>query len=77
ATDTIDGIFGFRPEEHCAVRQHRDKNLTDEEYAEMLRTLALPGKDWSYDRQGRRSRLQATEMMHVAKGWAKWLVRNF
>ncbi|MCI11511.1 hypothetical protein A2U01_0032612, partial [Trifolium medium] len=77
APNTIDGIFGFRPEEHCAVRQQCDRNLTGEEYTEMLQTLALPGKDWCYDSQGRRSRLQATEMMPVAKGWVKWLVRNF
>ncbi|MCI97729.1 hypothetical protein A2U01_0119030, partial [Trifolium medium] len=50
---------------------------TDEEYAEMLQTLALPGRDWRYTTSGSRSRLQITNMMPAAKGWAKWLVRNF
>ncbi|MCI57869.1 hypothetical protein A2U01_0079120, partial [Trifolium medium] len=50
---------------------------TDEEYTEMLQTLALPGRDWHYNTSGRRSRLQITDMMHAANGWAKWLVRNF
>ncbi|MCI58108.1 hypothetical protein A2U01_0079361, partial [Trifolium medium] len=43
----------------------------------MLQTLALPGRDWHYNTAGRRSRLQITDMMPAAKGWAKWLVRNF
>ncbi|MCI70414.1 hypothetical protein A2U01_0091677, partial [Trifolium medium] len=37
----------------------------------------MPGKDWRYDTRGGRSRLQGTEMMHVAKAWAKWWVHNF
>ncbi|MCI38076.1 hypothetical protein A2U01_0059304, partial [Trifolium medium] len=44
---------------------------------EMLQTLALPGRDWHYNTSGGRLRLQITDMMHAAKGWAKWLVRNF
>ncbi|MCI41056.1 hypothetical protein A2U01_0062289, partial [Trifolium medium] len=43
----------------------------------MLQTLALSGRDWHYKTSGGRSRLQITNMMPVAKGWAKWLVRNF
>ncbi|MCI71771.1 hypothetical protein A2U01_0093034, partial [Trifolium medium] len=43
----------------------------------MLHELAMPGKDLRYDSQGGCSRLQGTEMMHVAKVWAKWLVHNF
>ncbi|MCI38967.1 hypothetical protein A2U01_0060196, partial [Trifolium medium] len=30
-----------------------------------------------YNTSGGRSRLQITDMMPAAKGWAKWLVRNF
>ncbi|MCH96080.1 hypothetical protein A2U01_0017063 [Trifolium medium] len=37
----------------------------------------MPGKDWRYDSTGGRSRLQVIEMDHIAKAWAKWLVRNF
>ncbi|MCI36568.1 hypothetical protein A2U01_0057791, partial [Trifolium medium] len=55
----------------------RESNHTDEEYAEMLQTLALPGRDWHYNSRRERSRLQGTDMMPVAKGRAKWLVRNF
>ncbi|MCI79663.1 hypothetical protein A2U01_0100934, partial [Trifolium medium] len=47
------------------------------EYTEMLQALALPGRDWRYTTFGSRSRLQITDMTHAAKGWAKWLVRNF
>ncbi|MCI95007.1 hypothetical protein A2U01_0116305, partial [Trifolium medium] len=49
----------------------------EEEYAEMLQTLALPGRDWHYTCRGAWARLQITDMMPVAKAWAKWLVRNF
>ncbi|MCI15497.1 hypothetical protein A2U01_0036635, partial [Trifolium medium] len=41
APDVIDTIFGFKPEEHCWVRQRHDTAHTDEEYTEMLQTLAL------------------------------------
>ncbi|MCI90352.1 hypothetical protein A2U01_0111644 [Trifolium medium] len=37
----------------------------------MLHELAMPGKDWRYDSNGGRSRLQATEMDLIAKAWAK------
>ncbi|MCI53495.1 hypothetical protein A2U01_0074742, partial [Trifolium medium] len=37
----------------------------------MLQTLTLPGRDWRYTASGSRSRLQITDMMHAAKGWAK------
>ncbi|MCI24493.1 hypothetical protein A2U01_0045677, partial [Trifolium medium] len=77
APGVIDTIFGFRQEEHCWVRQQREATFTDAEYAEMLQTLALPGRDWHYNSRGERSRLQGTDMMPVAKGWAKWLVHNF
>ncbi|MCI16603.1 hypothetical protein A2U01_0037747, partial [Trifolium medium] len=43
----------------------------------MLQTLALPGRDWHYDTQGRRQRLGISDMVPAAKGWAKWMVRNF
>ncbi|MCI65022.1 hypothetical protein A2U01_0086280, partial [Trifolium medium] len=43
----------------------------------MLQTLSLPGRDWHYTSHGVRSRLQITDSIPVAKGWAKWLVRNF
>ncbi|MCI76757.1 hypothetical protein A2U01_0098027, partial [Trifolium medium] len=43
----------------------------------MLQTLALPGRDWYYNNSGGRYRLQITDMRPAAKGWAKWLVRNF
>ncbi|MCI37564.1 hypothetical protein A2U01_0058788, partial [Trifolium medium] len=46
ASDVIDIVFGFRPEEHCWVRHQRESVHTEEEYAEMLQTLALPGRDW-------------------------------
>ncbi|MCI31607.1 hypothetical protein A2U01_0052819, partial [Trifolium medium] len=75
--DVIDAIFEFRAEDHCWVRQRRDTAHTDEEYTEMFQTLAMPGMDWHYTSRGVRAHLQATEMMPVAKGWAKWLVRNF
>ncbi|MCI24889.1 hypothetical protein A2U01_0046075 [Trifolium medium] len=57
APDVIDGIFKFRQEEDCWVRQRRTAALTDEEYTEMLQTLGMPGNDWHYNRQGKRSRL--------------------
>ncbi|MCI60726.1 hypothetical protein A2U01_0081982, partial [Trifolium medium] len=44
----IDTVFGFRQEEHCLVRQRRESAHIDEEYTEMLQTLALPGRDWHY-----------------------------
>ncbi|MCI05967.1 hypothetical protein A2U01_0027022, partial [Trifolium medium] len=55
----------------------RERAHTEDEYTEMPRTLALPGRDWHYTSREARSRLQITDMMPVAKGWAKWLVRNF
>ncbi|MCI47966.1 hypothetical protein A2U01_0069208, partial [Trifolium medium] len=69
--DVIDAIFGFIHEEHCLVRQRRESTHTDAEYTEMLQTLVLPGRDWHYTSCGVRSRLQITDMMPVAKGWAK------
>ncbi|MCI27866.1 hypothetical protein A2U01_0049066, partial [Trifolium medium] len=77
APDVIDTVFGFRPEDHCGVRQWRESAHTEEEYTEMPQTLALPGRDWHYTSRGACSRLQITDMMPVVKGWAKWLVRNF
>ncbi|MCI94550.1 hypothetical protein A2U01_0115848, partial [Trifolium medium] len=41
---------------------------TEEEYAEMLQTLALPGRDWRYTATGTRSHLQITDMTPAAKG---------
>ncbi|MCH90503.1 hypothetical protein A2U01_0011419 [Trifolium medium] len=66
APDVIDAVFQFRPEEHCLVLQRRAGGQTEEEFAEMLHELALPGKDWRYDCNGRRSRLKATEMEPIA-----------
>ncbi|MCI43690.1 hypothetical protein A2U01_0064928, partial [Trifolium medium] len=67
----IDSVFGFRPEEFCSVRKRRTIAYTDAEYDQMFHELAMPGKDWRYNSRGGRSRLQGTEMMHVAKAWAK------
>ncbi|MCI48609.1 hypothetical protein A2U01_0069852, partial [Trifolium medium] len=77
ASDVIDEVFGFRRADYCWACQQRASAHTDEEYAEMLQTLGLPGKDWRYTASGSRSRLQITDMTSAAKGWAKWLVRNF
>ncbi|MCI88647.1 hypothetical protein A2U01_0109934, partial [Trifolium medium] len=43
APDVIDEIFGFRRADYCWASQHRASAHTDEEYTEMLQTLALPG----------------------------------
>ncbi|MCI46863.1 hypothetical protein A2U01_0068104, partial [Trifolium medium] len=75
--DVIDVVFNFRPEEHCSVVQRRRRSYTDEQYAMIFHELALPGKDWRYNRSGDRARLQATEMEPLAKAWARWFVRNF
>ncbi|MCI50806.1 hypothetical protein A2U01_0072050, partial [Trifolium medium] len=37
----------------------------------MLQTLAPPERDWHYNTSGGRCRLQITDMMPTAKGWAK------
>ncbi|MCI73498.1 hypothetical protein A2U01_0094762, partial [Trifolium medium] len=37
--------------------QQRASAHIDEEYAEMLQTLTLPGRDWRYTTSGSRSRL--------------------
>jgi hypothetical protein len=75
APEVIDGVFGFREEDYCGVRLWRaaawNGTMTDEEYANMLHELVMPGIDWRYTNQGARARLQATEMMSVAKAWAK------
>ncbi|MCI75070.1 hypothetical protein A2U01_0096337, partial [Trifolium medium] len=36
----------------------------------MLQELAMPGTDWHYNSRGGRTRLQAAEMVPVAKAWA-------
>ncbi|MCI67988.1 hypothetical protein A2U01_0089247, partial [Trifolium medium] len=64
-------VFRFRPEEFCSVRQRRTTAYTDAEYDQMFHELAMPGKDWRCDSRGGSSRLQRTEMMLVAKAWAK------
>ncbi|MCI46839.1 hypothetical protein A2U01_0068080, partial [Trifolium medium] len=71
APDVIDEVFGFRQTDYCWASQQRCSAHTDEEYVEMLQTLGLPGRDWHYNTYGRRSRLQFTDMMPAAKGWAK------
>ncbi|MCI65293.1 hypothetical protein A2U01_0086551, partial [Trifolium medium] len=43
APDVIDATFGFREAEYCWGSQQRASAYTEEEYAEMLQTLALPG----------------------------------
>ncbi|MCI84543.1 hypothetical protein A2U01_0105821, partial [Trifolium medium] len=40
----IDEIFGFREVEYCWASQQRASAHTEEEYADMLQTLALPGR---------------------------------
>ncbi|MCI54965.1 hypothetical protein A2U01_0076215, partial [Trifolium medium] len=62
APDVIDAIFGFRPEEHCRARERCNTDHTEEGYAHMLQTLALPGRDWHYTRDGARARLHITDM---------------
>ncbi|MCI70866.1 hypothetical protein A2U01_0092129, partial [Trifolium medium] len=57
----------------CWASQQRCRAHTDEEYAEMLLTLALPGRDWRYTATESRSRLQITDMTPAAKGWAATL----
>ncbi|MCI19682.1 hypothetical protein A2U01_0040842, partial [Trifolium medium] len=44
------------------VRQRRTGARTEEEYAEILHELALPGKDWRYNSSGEHGRLQDTDM---------------
>ncbi|MCI29611.1 hypothetical protein A2U01_0050820, partial [Trifolium medium] len=73
----IDDMFGFRRADYCWASQQRASAHTDEEYADMLQTLALPGRDWPYTATGTHFRFQITDMTHAAKGWAKWLVHNF
>ncbi|KAK2368470.1 hypothetical protein QL285_081663 [Trifolium repens] len=79
--DTIDATFGFRPEDQCGVQTRgaswREGAITDAEYDQIRAALAMPGKDWRYSRQGARQRLQATEMLPLAKLWAKWWTHNF
>ncbi|MCI89959.1 hypothetical protein A2U01_0111248, partial [Trifolium medium] len=55
--ERIDAMFGFREAEYCWVSQQRASAHTEEEYDEMLQTLALPGRDWRYTSTGIRSRL--------------------
>ncbi|MCI19178.1 hypothetical protein A2U01_0040333, partial [Trifolium medium] len=43
--EVIDAVFAFREEEHCSVVQRCKRRYTDEQYAMILRELALPGKD--------------------------------
>ncbi|MCI87102.1 hypothetical protein A2U01_0108383, partial [Trifolium medium] len=42
APDVIDAVFGLRQAEYCWASQKRASAHTEEEYAEMLQTLALP-----------------------------------
>ncbi|KAK2373934.1 hypothetical protein QL285_074935 [Trifolium repens] len=81
APDVIDTTFGFRPEEYYGVRMRRaslrDSAITDAEYDQMSEALAMPGKDWRYSTQGARQRMQATEMMPLAKLWSRWWIHNF
>ncbi|MCH83770.1 hypothetical protein A2U01_0004596 [Trifolium medium] len=73
----IDAACGFTPTEQCWARQWRHIAHTEEDYGQMLHTLALSGRDWQYISTGARTRLNITDMMPAARGWAKWLVRNF
>ncbi|CAJ2668164.1 unnamed protein product [Trifolium pratense] len=47
------------------------------ETTEAYRWMALTGRDWRYDSQGRRQCLGITNMVPAAKRWDKWLIRNF
>ncbi|KAK2389528.1 hypothetical protein QL285_063113 [Trifolium repens] len=79
--DVIDSTFGFRPEGQCRVQTRRaswrEGAITDAEYDQIREALAMPDKDWRYSRQGARQRLQGTDMMPLAKLWAKWWIHNF
>ncbi|KAK2361800.1 hypothetical protein QL285_086916 [Trifolium repens] len=81
APDAIDSTFEFRPEEYCGVHMRRaswrDGAITDAECEQIRAALAIPGKDWRYSRQGARQRLQATEMLPLAKLWSRWWIHNF
>ncbi|MCI38653.1 hypothetical protein A2U01_0059881, partial [Trifolium medium] len=65
-TSTVRGTADY-----CWASQPRFSAHTDQEYAEILQTLALPGRDWHYNTSGGRFRLQITDMMPAAKGCAK------
>ncbi|MCI88988.1 hypothetical protein A2U01_0110276, partial [Trifolium medium] len=43
APDVIDALFGFKQADYYWASQQRFSGNTDEEYAEMLQTLALLG----------------------------------
>jgi hypothetical protein len=81
APDVIDATFGFRTEGQCGVRMThtswRDGAITDAEYDQIREALAMPGKDWRYSRHGARQRLQATEMLPLAKLLSRWWIHNF
>ncbi|MCH82330.1 hypothetical protein A2U01_0003133 [Trifolium medium] len=42
----IDAALGFTPTEHCWAHQWRYRAHTEEDFDQMLHTLALPGIDW-------------------------------
>ncbi|KAK2354701.1 hypothetical protein QL285_092186 [Trifolium repens] len=80
--DRIDSTFGFRPEVQCRVHMRRaswrEGAITERPWICQIReALAMPGKDWRYSRQGARQRLHGTEMLPLAKLWAKWWTHNF
>jgi hypothetical protein len=81
SSDYIDSTFGFRPEGQCGVQMRRDswreRAIADADYDQIREALAMPGKDWRYSRQGARQRLQGTEMLPLAKLWARWWTHNF
>ncbi|KAK2436773.1 hypothetical protein QL285_021743 [Trifolium repens] len=81
APDHIDSTFGFRLEGQCGVQMRRaswrEGAITDADYDQIREALAMPGKDWRYSRQGARQRIQATEMLPLAKLWARWWTHNF
>ncbi|MCI57163.1 hypothetical protein A2U01_0078414, partial [Trifolium medium] len=52
APDVIDEVLGFRQADYCWASQQRSSAHTNEEYAEMLQTLALPRRDWHYNTSG-------------------------
>ncbi|MCI87834.1 hypothetical protein A2U01_0109119, partial [Trifolium medium] len=54
--------------DYCWSSQQRASAHTEEEYAKMLQTLALPVRDWRNTATGSRSRLQITDMTPAAKG---------
>ncbi|PNX61888.1 hypothetical protein L195_g052688, partial [Trifolium pratense] len=52
APKVIDASLGFTQAEHCWDHQWRHSDHTEEEYDQMLHTLALLVRDWQYTTTG-------------------------